>query len=73
MFVFFVPCVLCYISNNEYAFLFTKGMSHLWNIPDSTPEVHQEMEIDTWVDPMEKKMEEMVFTENNCNYILYLK
>ncbi|CAG2188608.1 unnamed protein product [Mytilus edulis] len=41
------------------------GMSHLWNIPESTPDVHQEVEMDTWVDPMERKMKEMLYTENN--------
>lgn len=48
--------------------MFIIGMAHIWNIPDPVPMASYEEEIETTKDPYVLKMEEMLFTVDNCKY-----
>lgn len=41
-------------------------MSHLWTIPDDTPDVVMEEEVRTLEDPMETAMKGLILSAENC-------
>lgn len=43
-----------------------KGLSHLWNIPDESPEFESEMEVESAEHPREKAIKALVLTDDNC-------
>lgn len=46
-------------------------MSHLWTIPDDTPDVVREEEVTTLEDPMETAMKGLVLSAENCKISIY--
>lgn len=42
------------------------GISHLWTIPDDTPDVVMEEEVRTLEDPMETAMKGLILSAEKC-------
>lgn len=46
-------------------------MSHLWTIPDDTPDVVREEEVTTLEDPMETAIKGLILSAENCKISIY--